>query len=246
MKIKFLGSASNGGVPQLDCRCAHCQAARKDSRLTRMRSCLAVSETDNEWSVLDCGPDFNRQILEQNWLIQDIKSIALTHLHPDHSIGLSELGFGKVHQVKIVAPVGLQKEIIINNMFAHLFNIGFVKFSQSKLFKFVPIDHWPNHNCFAIVFGKNKKILFAPDCAKIDNNLFMEMGKVDLIIFDGTFLNKSKFNHISIKESCPILSKLKKPVIFTHINHSENVGEITKFVEKFKFKIAKDDMKVNI
>ena len=177
---------------------------------------------------------------------QNIKSIALTHLHPDHSIGLTEFGFGKIHQVKLNVTDDLQKEILLNPMFLHLVNVGLVKFAKNSFFKFIPIEHWPNHSCSAIVFGKKKKILFASDCAKIDDNLLFEMSKVDLIIFDGTFLSESKFNHLSIIESCQILCNLNKRVIFTHINLSENVEEISKFISKFNFNIAFDGMEVNI
>ncbi len=246
MIIKFLGTASNGGVPQIDCRCINCERARSDEKFRRLRSCLAVSENNKDWSIIDCGPDFDRQLENLKIITQDIKSIALTHLHPDHSVGLTEFGFGKIHQVKLNVSDNLKREILDNPMFKHLIDVGFAKFVKSNIFKFVSIKHWPNHSCSAIVFGKKKKILFASDCAEIDNNLLKEMVKVDLIIFDGTFLNESKFNHLAIKESCQILKNLNKLVIFTHINHSENVQEIIDFIKQFKFKIAHDGMEVKI
>ena len=246
MIIKFLGTGSNGGIPQLDCRCINCETARKFNGWQRLRSCLAFSENAKDWTIIDCGPDFNRQLSFLNILMQDIKSVTMTHLHPDHSIGLTEFGFGKPHGIQIEVAKTMQKEMRQNSMFNHLFEVGFTKFATTNNFKFVPISHWPNHSCQAIVFGKSTKVLFASDCAIIDDKLLAQMQKVDLIIFDGTFLNESKFNHLAIKDSCPILTKLKKPVIFTHINHSENEKEITKFIKKFGFKLAFDGMEVNI
>lgn len=246
MKLRFLGTASNGGWPQQDCRCSNCQSARNNHKLIRLRSSLAFLEDDKKWSIIDCGPDFRQQLINQDWLTQDIGLIILTHLHPDHSSGLVELGFGKKHRVNISVANELKLEIRKNPPFNYLLETGFARFIRSKSIRFVPISHWPGHNSFAISFGKNKKTLFAPDCALIDNKLLKEIKMADLIIFDGTFFNESKFNHLSIMESSPILGELSKPVIFTHINHSENVDEILKFIKKFNFRVARDNMEIEI
>ena len=75
MKIKFLGTAANGGVPQLDCRCGICVAAEKENKLRRLRSSVLV-ETEGKKIVLDCGPDFRQQMLKEGLRLQDLDLIV--------------------------------------------------------------------------------------------------------------------------------------------------------------------------
>ncbi len=42
--IRVLGTAQDGGIPQLGCYCQNCLRARKDSRFTRLVSSLAIMD----------------------------------------------------------------------------------------------------------------------------------------------------------------------------------------------------------
>src|SRR5262245_46930958 len=65
MYIRILGSAAGGGVPQWNCRCWNCEAARTgDGRvLPRTQSSVAVSADGVWWFLLNVSPDVRRQIL---------------------------------------------------------------------------------------------------------------------------------------------------------------------------------------
>jgi pyrroloquinoline quinone biosynthesis protein B len=65
MRVRILGSAAGGGVPQWNCRCANCAAARAGSPEVRPRtqSSVAVSADDRQWFLLNVSPDVRQQIL---------------------------------------------------------------------------------------------------------------------------------------------------------------------------------------
>lgn len=245
IKIKFLGTGANGGVPQIDCRCQNCRSKFS----IRKRSSILI-ETNNKKIIVDCGPDFHSQLIENSLRLQNISGIIISHLHWDHCLGLPELTSGKKNKIPIIVHKRLQKDIIKNKLFSFIFESGFAKFqddiSNIKI-QFIPIPHAPNFKTFAIKLNINKKIIIiATDIFQINSKLIKEIKTANLIIFDATFLNQTKHWHISIKESAPILNSLNKNVIFTHVNHSENSKEIIKFINKFGFKLAFDEMIIKL
>jgi pyrroloquinoline quinone biosynthesis protein B len=63
MILRVLGSAAGGGVPQWNCACANCSAAREGRAPRRSQSCAAIgSEHGGTWTLLNCSPDIAQQI----------------------------------------------------------------------------------------------------------------------------------------------------------------------------------------
>jgi len=215
IKIKFLGTAANGGVPQIDCRCKNC----KSTKVVRKRNCILV-ETNGRKLVVDCGPDFHSQLIENNLRLQDLSCITISHLHWDHSAGLFDLSSGKVISVPLLVHSIIRRSLLNNNTFNYIFKNKWAKFS--------------------------KQILIATDIFKINKKFLNEAKKSNLIIFDSTFLTESKHWHMAVMKSAPILANVNKNVIYTHINHSENVKSVTEFLVKFGFRLAFDGMEVKI
>lgn len=62
MIVRVLGSAAGGGVPQWNCACRNCEAAREDRAPRRTQSSLAISADGARWLLLNCSPDAATQI----------------------------------------------------------------------------------------------------------------------------------------------------------------------------------------
>ncbi|MGS0756093.1 hypothetical protein ACVBEH_16455, partial [Roseateles sp. GG27B] len=65
MKILVLGSGADGGVPQWNCSCPACCAARASAvkqQPQRSQSSVAVSQDGLTWVLLNVSPDINQQI----------------------------------------------------------------------------------------------------------------------------------------------------------------------------------------
>ncbi len=245
VKVKFLGTAANGGIPQADCRCARC----KTGDLIRKRSCILV-KYEKEKFAIDCGPDFHSQLIENNLRLQDISGIIISHLHWDHCVGLVELSAGKHLNFPIIVSPEIEKVLKNHQMFGFLFKNKWARFSHSNKhieIGFVKIPHGVNFSTFAIKIEVNKKrILIATDLCAITPQLLGEIKKTDLFICDGTFLHESKYGHISIEDSVKVLACLNKRIVFTHINHSEDTNRISRFIRRHGFKLAFDGMTVKV
>ena len=112
MLIKVLGSASIGGVPEWDCTCHNCAAARRDEWLVRTRSSIAVTVDGNKYVLFDAGHDVKVQ-LERNNLTprpeaagetmreSRLDSVFITHGHADHTAGIAEFCTGKSFELPV-------------------------------------------------------------------------------------------------------------------------------------------------
>ena len=71
LRIVVLGAAAGGGVPQWNCGCPVCRAARGEHpELRSTQASIAISADDAHWFVINASPDLRQQL------------IAAPQLHP--------------------------------------------------------------------------------------------------------------------------------------------------------------------
>lgn len=86
MKVRFLGTGTSTGVPQIGCGCDVCNSC--DPRDRRLRSSIRI-EIDGKVLMVDCSPDFRQQMLPLPF--GKIDAILFTHEHYDHVGGIDDL-----------------------------------------------------------------------------------------------------------------------------------------------------------
>jgi pyrroloquinoline quinone biosynthesis protein B len=98
MRLRILGTAAGGGVPQWNCACPGCAAARTDPRLRRRHASIAVEAGAGRWYVVNATPDIGDQIEECAELrpgpgTRDtpLAGVILTDAELDHTLGLARL-----------------------------------------------------------------------------------------------------------------------------------------------------------
>ncbi len=71
LRVVVLGAAAGGGVPQWNCGCPVCRAARTDRpELQSTQASIAISADGANWFLINAAPDLRQQL------------IATTQLHP--------------------------------------------------------------------------------------------------------------------------------------------------------------------
>jgi pyrroloquinoline quinone biosynthesis protein B len=62
LRIVVLGAAAGGGVPQWNCGCAVCQAARSGA-LQSTQASIAISADGEHWFLINASPDLRQQLI---------------------------------------------------------------------------------------------------------------------------------------------------------------------------------------
>src|SRR5450631_1599415 len=71
LRVVVLGAAAGGGVPQWNCGCPVCNAARGDHpELQSTQSSIAIGSDGEHWFLINASPDLRQQL------------IATPQLHP--------------------------------------------------------------------------------------------------------------------------------------------------------------------
>lgn len=70
LRVVVLGAAAGGGLPQWNCNCDNCRAARAAPALRATQASVAVSTDGEHWFLINASPDLRQQL------------IATPQLHP--------------------------------------------------------------------------------------------------------------------------------------------------------------------
>jgi len=109
VKITFLGTGTSQGVPVIACDCPTCKS--NDHRDKRLRTSVLV-ESPSTTVVIDAGPDFRQQMLNEG--VRKLDAILVTHEHKDHIGGMDDVrafNFKSKDAVSIYAEKRVQKAI---------------------------------------------------------------------------------------------------------------------------------------
>ncbi len=98
MRVRLLGTAAGGGLPQWNCRCANCVAARRNLIAPLAQCSLAFSPAGQGWYLVNATPDVTQQLVrwpelhpQSDIRSTPIRGVILTDGELDHILGLLHL-----------------------------------------------------------------------------------------------------------------------------------------------------------
>jgi pyrroloquinoline quinone biosynthesis protein B len=96
MRIRILGTAAGGGLPQWNCACTNCTRARRGRLRPRRIAALAVCADDGRWVLVNAPCDIGSQLASTPHLwpagrrANPIACLLLTDANIDHTAGILE------------------------------------------------------------------------------------------------------------------------------------------------------------
>jgi pyrroloquinoline quinone biosynthesis protein B len=126
--VRVLGSAAGGGVPQWNCACANCAAARAGRAPRRTESTLAISPKaaqGRHWFLLNCSPDIASQIeafpplQPPHGRFTPIGDVLLTDANLDHIGGLAVLRQSTSRRIRVRSTAVVREIAAAQPSFAH-------------------------------------------------------------------------------------------------------------------------------
>ena len=102
MEICVLGTAQDGGYPQVGCEDRCCDIAWDDASLIRFPSCISLLnlQTKNFW-LFDVTPEIKKQIKMLDSYNSMLSGVFITHAHMGHYMGLVSFGLEAMNLSRI-------------------------------------------------------------------------------------------------------------------------------------------------
>ena len=215
MKIILLGAGAGGGLPQWNCGCDNCNAARAGRIPAMTQSSVAVSADGRDWAILNASPDIRVQLAATPALhptgLRDmpLHSVLVTNGDIDHVAGLLTLRESQafvlyatpaIHGVLADNPMlgALRGDLVAREPVALDQTVTIAPGLDATLFA-VP-GKVPLYQEGAVVetglvgettvgvelAANGRRALYIPGCAELPGWLVDRIGGADLLMFDGT------------------------------------------------------------
>ena len=227
MKITVLGSGTSQGVPVITCECEVCKSL--DFRDKRLRSSIHI-QTDELSLVVDTGPDFRQQMLNNQ--IRQLDAILYTHEHKDHTAGMDDVRSFNFKQ-KADMPIYARKQVLaqLRQEFAYVFAEkkypGIPKISENIVtntpFNIQAVNITPIHVMHhkLPVFGfRIGDFTYITDANAIDEKE-LEKIKGSKILILNALQKKEHLSHFNLDQALVIAQQIgAEQTYFTHISHT--------------------------
>lgn len=214
--VKVLGTAQDGGIPHLGCRCPNCERARKDPKEARLVASLAVADpVDRKLFLVDATPDMRLQLdaalrifgPEQADLKETLAGVVLTHAHIGHYTGLMFFGYESVSMkgLPVYCSPRLRDFLTANGPWSQLVRQENIvlrtltagePLALTERLSVIPFGV-PHREEFSDtlgfeVRGPRKSLLYIPDIKSWeawDRPVADEVKRTDFALLDGTFFS---------------------------------------------------------
>lgn len=253
-KFLFLGTGGSMGIPVIGCECAVCRSDSIHNKRLRPSGLLKIEDQN---ILIDCGPDFRRQMLDHH--IRHIDGIIFTHAHYDHTGGFDELRILNARTKKPM-PCLLSKETAdeLKMRFPYVFNdssesitittkvdIQYLGARGQTDFLNLPIQYMTYEQGGMPVNGfRFGNLAYITDIRHYPETIFEDLKGIETLIIS-CLRHQSSILHFNVEEAIAFASKLGvNQAWFTHIAH-ELDHELTNSKLPPYYQLAYDGLEID-
>src|SRR3984885_6914084 len=246
LRVVVLGAAAGGGVPQWNCGCPVCQAARTSNpELQSTQASLAVSADGDHWFLINASPDLRQQLTTTPQLHpapgklrhSPVTGVILTNGEIDAITGLLSMREGSPFTIygheKVLATLKSNSVFnVLNEKNVKRQGIEIDQAFEPKL-----PDGSPSGIEMLPFEATGKFFYFRPACPEVTDGLKSRLKGASLVFFDGTVWRDDELiaaglstktgrgmGHIAMSGETGAIAALEnlgiERKIFLHINNS--------------------------
>ncbi|MGA0613292.1 pyrroloquinoline quinone biosynthesis protein PqqB [Paracoccus sp. KR1-242] len=215
MRIVILGTGAGGGLPQWNCGCSNCEAAREGHIPSMSQSGIAVSSNGRDWALVNASPDLRVQLATNPVLRpaglrgSPIRSVLVTNGDIDHVAGLLTLREGQpfdlfatpaIHGVLGANPMlsvlnprlVSRREVVLDQDFELVAGVTARLFAvpgKVPLYlegETVETGQMGEQTVGVELDANGRRICYIPGCASVPDWLRDRISGADALLFDGT------------------------------------------------------------
>ncbi|MCO5247569.1 MAG: MBL fold metallo-hydrolase [Chitinophagales bacterium] len=253
MKVIFLGTGTSTGVPVIGCKCVVCSSNNKKDK--RLRT-SAYIDTGTEKIVIDTGPDFRQQMLNNR--LDDIDAVVFTHHHKDHVGGLDDIrpvNFFHKKDIEVYAEDYVKEslemaypyifqgkgypgipQINMHHLDETPFNIGHTLWIPIRVL----------HKDLPVLAFRINDFAYITDANFISEESYDKLKGVKVLAINA--LRKEKhYSHFSLGEALEVIDRVRpEKAYLIHIGHNMGLHEEVSHLLPKNVHIAYDGLEINI
>ena len=234
LKITFLGTGTSQGIPIIGSD--HPVCLSNDPRDKRLRVSLLL-EWDQQYFVIDCGPDFRQQLLANP--IPHLDGLLFTHEHADHTAGLDDIRPFCFRQGALELYADAHVQNALRQRFAYIFETenkypGAPTVNLNTLHKDEPFELGGKkvipvevlHNQLSVMGFRIDDLAYLTDVKTIAAEERQKLQNLDVLIISALRMEPHPM-HLNLEEALQMVNELQpKRAYFTHISHLLGFHEV--------------------
>ena len=256
MRLRFLGTGTSTGNPEIGCKCRVCTST--DKKDYRFRS-SALLEIEDKQLLIDCGPDFRVQMLEalKTFPFKKLDGVLITHEHYDHVGGLDDLrAYCKFGVVDIYAETYVVEAVKSRIPYAFMdvkypgvpnLRMNPIEFSEAFMIQNIPVVPVRlMHGPLPILGYRIGEVAYLTDLKTIPEEEYTKLQNLDVLIINA-LREKEHLSHETLEDALKNIERIRPGKAYLiHMSHTFGLHEeIQKTLPRNVF-IAYDGLEIYV
>jgi phosphoribosyl 1,2-cyclic phosphate phosphodiesterase len=256
MKLRFLGTGTSTGNPEIGCRCEVCTSPDRKDR--RFRASALIETAEGCHILIDCGPDFRMQMLRvlSSHPVERLDAVLITHEHYDHVGGLDDLRtFSRDGAVDVYAESYVAEQIKLRipyvfreQKYPGVPNLDLHKIEHKPFFaggmEIIPVRLM--HGCLPVFGYRIGALAYLTDLKTIPEVEYGKLENLEVLVINA-LRKEPHISHETIGDALANIERIRpRRAFLIHMNHHFGLHEAMQKTLPGNVFIAYDGLEINV